>query len=63
MPYDAVANDIVYTFDGNAHETSRKIYQGDVPPVSAQWIIRHGDTLRGFLHPAERGERSRAQER
>lgn len=28
LSYDPAGNDIVYAFDGNGHETSRKIYQG-----------------------------------
>jgi RHS repeat-associated protein len=31
LPYDAVGNDTVYTFDSNGHETSQKFYQGVAP--------------------------------
>ncbi len=30
LPYDSAANQTVYTFDSNGHETSRQIYQGSV---------------------------------
>jgi RHS repeat-associated protein len=51
LPYDTVANQVVVAFDGNGHETSRKLYQGSATGSPLR-TINTGWTTAGTITPA-----------